>query len=406
MKRDYRIVLVSTLISSMLGGMLYPVLSIYAKNASGDYLFSGLMFAFPFIITVVMSFAWGAFSDRIGNRKAPLIAGAVIGSVFFFVFPFLDVVPLLAARSIQTVFTASGILSTAIVTEYYPQDKGRSIGLLNVAGAAGGTIGGIALGFLLARSDILGRTLQVNTFFYVCGGLSILSALILFPIHENYRKRAPQKGLFRLKSGKRIAVICVSASILAAGTHTVYSIFPAYLADDYGVELGVLGWFIASSAIFGVLGSIAAGALCDRYGKRKIFIGVMLVYVLSMLSYGIANNFYILLVVWSLPLWPFYWIAGTSLVSDLTDETERGKGLGLLNAVSLGIGGFAGCIIGGFLLDYVSFTTLCIIAAVLCLTAAAIALAVVDTGKPCKPPSVGHGSRWYYRLFDSISPKH
>jgi len=70
--------------------------------------------------------------------------------------------------------------------------------------------------------------------------------------------------------------------------------------------------------------------------------------MLSWTVYALTQNIYILSVIWLAPYWCFFTTSSTAMVSDLTDDRERGRGIGILNA-AINFGNFAGSLLGGFL---------------------------------------------------------
>ncbi|MCK5547525.1 MAG: MFS transporter, partial [Thermoplasmata archaeon] len=217
MKRDYALIIVSAFVFFWVNSMLYPVIPIYIKHMSGDDFLVGLSFALPLFVTIPMSFLWGTLSDYIGKRKPVLIFSGLIGASLFFVFPYLDVIGLIVARTVQMFFFSSQILTFALVTEYFPKEKGKTIGDLNLFGGAGATLGGLMVGFIVSSTFLFQGSQELVTFFSICGFLALISMVFLFVIREVKKKPVKESPRNILRFGdmgnvlKDIRNLCIAA---------------------------------------------------------------------------------------------------------------------------------------------------------------------------------------------------
>ncbi len=367
MKRDYGLLVAWTFVSFWANSMLYPVIPIYIKHMSGDDFLVGLSFALPAFAMIATSFLWGTLSDRIGKRRPILIFCGIAVSLLFFTFPFLDAVGLIAARTIQTVFVSSSILSFALVTEYFPSSKGTSIGDLQLFGSVGSTIGGTLVGFLVSSTMLFQGSPQLVSFFTLCGTLFLLSTIFLVSIREVAKEpvRRPLRDMVvfsQMTSGRlrEVRNICLSAAIVHIALLMVYSIFPIFVEEDV-IGTGenatlAIGILAALASAGGIVGSGVAGRICDRFGRRNVFVASIVFYFAVTSVYATVKNIYVLGFLWSIPLYSFLFVSATTMVSDLTTETQRGRGLGLLNS-STNLGAGIGGLIGGYAARFWDFQT-------------------------------------------------
>lgn len=381
MKRDYFLILLSTVMTSVIFGLIYPFFSIYARAKSGDYFYSGLIVALPLIVTIAASFAWGALSDRFRKRKAVVVAASLAGCAFFFAFPYLDVRWLIAARCAQVAFLSSAVLLAALVTEYYPSDKGKSLGGYNMAGALGSTIGGLLLGVVVS-GQIAGLSPDgVRSFFWLLGGLNILAIALVLPVQDTEMKPVKEGSTGAILRNRTVVLVCLCSGLVLMSSYMVWAVFPAYISDNYISDTKSIGVFVSLASAMSIFVFLAAGYLCDRLGRKWVFVGATAAYILCDLGYGFATGLWQLAVLWALPIWPFFWISANSIMSDVTSGSERGRGLGLLTSVAQGLGGFAGSISGGIALGALGFRSLCVIAACTAAAALAVSLLLRETGK-------------------------
>ncbi|HWL25537.1 MAG TPA: MFS transporter [Ureibacillus sp.] len=152
------------------------------------------------------------------------------------------------------------------------------------------------------------------------------------------------------KSKKIILFILMfNMFITMGGIGIVIPVLPSYL-EIFGVGGQVLGFLIACFALAQFLLSPVAGDLSDRYGRKVFIITGLIIYGISQILFGLANE------VWILFIGRFLTGVGAAFimppimayVADITTEEERGKGMGLLGA-AISLGFMIGPGIGGFL---------------------------------------------------------
>jgi len=176
-------------------------------------------------------------------------------------------------------------------------------------------------------------------------------------------------------------VLMFNMFIAMTGIGLIIPIMPSYL-DTFGAAGQVLGLLIAMFAFSQFLFSPIAGDLSDKFGRKYLIIGGLVVFGLSQLMFGLATE------LWVLFLARFFSGLGSAFlvppmmafVADITTEEERGKGMGLLGA-SMSLGFMIGPAIGGFLAE-VSLQFPFFIATAAALISATISMMVLPNTKP------------------------
>lgn len=346
MDRDYRIILAASGLSATVTAMLYASLQFMVIDKGGGLVYVGLVGSLPYAGMMVMAYVWGLLSDWLGKRKGIVVASGVAGSLLFFIYPCLTTIEMLiAVRFIQVCLMGSVILLIAVVTERFPGEKGKVIGDLNVPLAFGWVVGAGVAAYLYKSSQ--------EGLFFLCGLVGLASALILLPLKEVKKDNGNDFGSLRkmltFRNRKPIFFLCAATLLLLTGNYIVYSVFAQYMrTPDFGLTEMQIGFIVAGSGLTGMLVFRAAGKLVDRTGRRKVLLPTIIVYMLSWTIYALTRNLYVISLIWVLPYWSFFTTSSTAMVSDLTDERERGRGIGILNA-AINFGNFAGSLLGGFL---------------------------------------------------------
>lgn len=359
----------------MVTAMLYASLQFLVVDKGGSLIYVGIIGALPYIGLMVMAYMWGLISDWLGKRKGIVVLSGVIGNALFFIYPFLTTMEqLLLVRSIQVCLMGAIILLLAVVTERFPMEKGRVIGDINVPLSLGWMGGAAAAACLYVTSQ--------TALWVLCGAVGLASSLVLLPLKEAPGAGGPRpllKEMLAFRNQKQIGILCAATFALLTGNYIVYSVFAQYLrTPPFGLDELHIGLMVAGSGLTGVLVVRFAGRLGDRRGRRTIFLGTILCYVASWTAYALTTNIFLVTALWLLPYWSFFITSSTAMVSDLTSEMERGRGIGILNA-AINAGNVVGSLMGGLLAETLGYRPAFGAAAVVAALALLIALGVRET---------------------------
>ncbi|QPC84791.1 MFS transporter [Phototrophicus methaneseepsis] len=122
-----------------------------------------------------------------------------------------------------------------------------------------------------------------------------------------------------------------------------------FLALQYGANEFVLGLLLASYALFQLIGAPILGRLSDRYGRRPVLLVSTLGTFVSLLLVAFAQNLVLLFASRILDGLTGGNIAvAQAYVTDVTDEHNRSRGLGMLGA-AFGLGFIFGPALSGVL---------------------------------------------------------
>lgn len=120
------------------------------------------------------------------------------------------------------------------------------------------------------------------------------------------------------------------------------------IASSLGASLAAVGWIVATYATGSLIAQPLMGSLSDAYGRRRIFIAAMLLFVIGSAVCGVATSLPALVagrVIQALGAGGIQPIA-TAIIGDVLPPERRGSALGTLYAV-FGIGTMAGALLGG-----------------------------------------------------------
>lgn len=196
--------------------------------------------------------------------------------------------------------------------------------------------------------------------------------------------RAPE----RPSKWRTLLAACVGLGMLMIDTFVVNVAFPA-IGRDLKADLSTAGWTVSAYVLMvGVL-PIAMGRLGDIYGRRRVYLVGLLIFILASVACGFAATigqlilFRILQGVGAATMMP-----GTlAIITQAFPPHQRGLAIGIWGGVS-GIGLIAGPILGGLLVHGDSWRAIFLVNAPIGVLALLMALRFVPESRDETAPRV------------------
>ncbi len=150
---------------------------------------------------------------------------------------------------------------------------------------------------------------------------------------------------------RRLFNIFLIVFIDLLGFGLILPLLPFY-ADQFGASPTVIGFLVASFPAMQMVGAPILGRLSDRYGRRPILLISILGTAAGYVLLGFANAIWILFASRMLDgLTGGNISVAQAYITDITDEKNRARGLGLIGA-AFGLGFVFGPAVGGLLSVY------------------------------------------------------
>ncbi|MEM9325043.1 MAG: MFS transporter, partial [Bacteroidota bacterium] len=275
------------------------------------------------------------------GRIPVMIVGSTFGMIVCILYPALaSVYGFLTLRFMHgfaTGFKPTG--TAAYVADIVPADRrGEAMGIVSFCGSTGMALGPSIGSWIFIEYDI-------NTLFYISGGASILSILILIGMKETLtNRRTFNVSMLRVGRHEILEPTVIPASVVMILSMIAFGTLLT-LSPDFSKHLGITnkGLFFSFYTGSSMLSRLFGGRLSDRIGRVAVLRVSMLIIFVSMVFTGFATN----------PTWLFigaliYGI-GNGLTNptlfawavDLCPEQFRGRGIATLYIfleVGIGIG--------------------------------------------------------------------
>ena len=147
---------------------------------------------------------------------------------------------------------------------------------------------------------------------------------------------------------KRLASIFLVVFIDLFGFSLILPLLPFY-AESFGASPTVIGFLVATYAAGQLIGAPILGRLSDRFGRRPVLLVSIFGTLVGFVILGFANSLFVLFLARALDgLTGGNISVAQAYITDVTDEKNRGRGLGLIGA-AFGLGFILGPAIGGIL---------------------------------------------------------
>src|SRR5437660_6943172 len=176
------------------------------------------------------------------------------------------------------------------------------------------------------------------------------------PCDENVIRSRPATAPCPKSSGRWVLVATILASSMAFIDGTVVNVALPALQTNLNATVADVQWVIESYALFLSALLLVGGSLGDHYGRRRIFLlGVVIFAVASSLC-GLAGNIHQLIVARAFQgLGAALLVPGSlAIISNSFSEQERGRAIGVwsgFSAITTGVGP----VLGGWLIEHVSW---------------------------------------------------
>ncbi len=148
-----------------------------------------------------------------------------------------------------------------------------------------------------------------------------------------------------------LAAACISSLVVNANTSAVTILLPA-IGEDVGSPVSTLQWAVTGYSLVGAAFIVTSGALGDVFGRRRIFIGGLLLFVISSVLIAFAGSGGAVIAGRMIQgaAGSTILACGMSLLTIASSGNQRLRAVSLWGA-SAAIGAAIGPLIGGVLVD-------------------------------------------------------
>jgi len=341
-----------------------PVLPLFALYLGAGPEAIGFIVGISTVTGIFFKLPAGALSDLIGRKKT-LLAGLVVFAVIPFTYLLVTNYQLLILiRFLHGFATAIyGPVAMAVVMDAAGGRKGEMLSWFSSVTIIGNLVGAPVGGFILYRlatsSPVLWDFQVIYLASCAAGFLSLVLALLVLRGKETReRSKGLKESLGRFASGikevlsdRRVVVTSSMEGLQNMKVGALEAFLPIYAVKVAGLNEFQAGLLWGVQVLVTILSKPIMGRTSDRYGRRPLIIGGMMLCALSFGAIPMLQNFYLLLVTATVfGLGEALVTSSTAaLVADICHERHFGTAMGTFGTI-FDVGHAAGPIVAGLLL--------------------------------------------------------
>lgn len=371
-------------------GVLIPVLGVLLQEHHWRYDSIGVDTATAGLGTLIMQTPAGVITDRVSSRRFLFAVCAIITGLCFVAVPivaehkWLVDALLFVSGAVQSFFAPLlGALALALAGHQLLNKIAGTNRSWNHAGNIAAALAAIALV----------KVFGISSVFYSVGVSSILaaaSALVIRPKDLDQRaasglnpQHASAMHWSELLRDKAIFNVFIAIFLFHLAHAPILPLTALYVKHLGGSDSLMTATVLTAQAVM-VPAAILAGRYGDRWGRKPVLAIAFWALPLRILSYTFAHHPTAIVALQALDGIGagIYGVVVISLAEDLTRGRGRFNTLAGLFATALAIGGVAGPMISGFVLQHTSFRSTFLLFTAVALAGAVIFTALVPETKP------------------------
>ncbi len=332
------------------GGLILPVLPLFALSFDASYSMVGLVLAARGLGNLAFDVPAGMAVRRLGVRRSMIVGGTIM---VLCALAMTQVRTLTEALVVQLLLGLTMALwniarHTYITETVEIERRGRTNAVMGGIGRISG-FGGPVIGGAMAEWVSLTAPFAVQAGLIALG---VLAAILWVDrdVSRQERLARPHAGVWQVLAGHwRVLVSAGSGQMCAQTVRAARNaVVPLFAAEVLGLDAGSVGLIISLSYATDMLMFYPAGQLMDRRGRKWAYVPSFIIQSLAMALVPLTNSF------WTLALVTMAIGLGNGLGSgtmltlgaDLAPERGRGEFLGMWRFIGDG-GSAAGPMIVG-----------------------------------------------------------
>jgi MFS family permease len=224
------------------------------------------------LIPWIIKFAWSGPIDKYvqKGRKYFVIIGGLIGAVCFFLLYFIDPLNLIVLFTIILFFSQVGqtLLDSAAdawgIDVSTNEDRGKINAAMNIGKIIGAALGSIVLTYIA-------QTFGYRYMFIIAGILILINIILpsmIIEAEKIIRKQKLKKLLFKEFKKKYVKLLLLYIPLIAIGGGIINFGIPIYAKIVLELSEIQIGLIAAVSIAFAIPGSILAGIISDKFGRK------------------------------------------------------------------------------------------------------------------------------------------
>ncbi|MDQ6419369.1 MFS transporter [Paenibacillus sp. LHD-117] len=348
----------------LMASVLLPYTSLHFHERGFSPSSIGYLLSLWAFISVVAQPVMGMLNDRLQRPRAVLLLTAIATPAAGLLFYLADAFAVIVVVSILFAWFQSSLppLSDAVAVEI-GRRKGFSFGSVRLWGALSYAIGAFVTGFYYEKNGY-----DAVFVVYALTALPLIAAIFILPVTKAASMRITVfEQMGDVVRNKPFLLFCLISFLTMLSVTASATFLPIYF-DEQGFDKRYLGTAIALAALIEVPMFWIAARLGAKFGKSKLLAAAAALYALKYIILSLTSNVYVTLSTQLLDGIAFAFFAGLSveIVDGLASDKTKATLQTIFAAVTWGIGGIAGNLLGGGLVELRGVSFMYLLLFVLC----------------------------------------
>ncbi|MDH5401157.1 MAG: MFS transporter [Candidatus Heimdallarchaeota archaeon] len=357
----------SVLIWHIGGAMVIPFSSIWLRSdiGEGSYLVLALVISIPNLIALFGITFVGSYTDKSKNYKVVLLFVNLVGAIEYIILTQINtsIQYLIVVAIGSLVFPAYYPIVQAYATNLSdPGRKGEVTSKLLLNASIGWFIGSIFAGIVYRLFGMKVILLAAAIFCIIAG---ILASVKTVEFNDKSIGNSKINGndqidfsmdniestsFWNVLTRKSILSILSPVILLDFLAGAFFILGSVYFYEKIELSADYIGYTNAAATVFGSLILLKLGNISDKYGRKSIYVFGLLNYPIIFLLLSIYHQPIIVLILWSIPLYAVLRPIIPAMISDVTNENERSRGMSIVQLAS-SLAMTTGALFGGWMAD-------------------------------------------------------
>jgi MFS family permease len=348
----------------LMSSTLLPYTSLHFHERGFSPSSIGYLLSLWALVSVIAQPIMGMLGDRLQRPKGMLIVTAVATPAAGLLFYLSDAFAVIVAVSLVFAWFQSSLpsLSDAAAVEIGAR-RGFSFGSVRLWGALSYAIGAFAAGFYYERFGY-----EAAFVLYAILALPIIAVLFALPVARSAPMRFTVfEQMGEVVRNRTFLLFCLISFLTMLSVTASATFLPLYF-DEHDFDKRFLGTAIALAALIEVPLFWVAGRLGARFGRSRLLAVAAALYASKYIILYLTSNVYVTLATQMLDGIAFAFFAGLAVefVGGLASDKTKATLQTIYAAVTWGLGGIAGNLLGGQIAELYGVTFLYLLLFILC----------------------------------------
>lgn len=361
LNRNAKMFLSGAVVNGISNGVFNAVIQLYLVSFGFDGQGLGTIFMMNALTATILMIPCGILADRVGKRKMILTGFAAVSLAMVSFFKAQSIEMFALSFALIGVGNAAATVFTPLYSSFFEKDDmDKAFGLYGLINISAMSLGSLAGYVPPVMVDTLGVSLNVAYRYttVAAGSFFVLQYLFYYVSSLGIQEQLSREIRFNLKSKWLVLKICGIGLLANVAGGIMFSLFPYYVNQKFGVASAGLGTLFFVSNLAMALSKGTAASFAKRLGGMKsITFGIALsaIFLLFMPlspSFGVLAVFYVLRMGTRFMSDPLITSMFMRSISDDEQSTANS-----LRMISMNGGGVVSPILGGALMEKVGLDT-------------------------------------------------